>query len=111
MDYEVQHLGCVSRCGVGHGNSVPKPFAAIRSDISSPRSRPNHWPTTISLPGKALDLRPQFLEAFLPHQFLKLTASAEFGVKFLRDQSAQRVETILTAGMPVALCFQKLLGS
>ena len=71
----------------------------------------SHWPTTISLPGKALDLRPQFLEAFLPHQFLKLTASAEFGVKFLRDQSAQRVETILTAGMPVALCFQKLLGS
>ena len=62
-------------------------------------------------PGKPLDLRPQFLEAFLPHQFLKLTAIAEIGVQFLRDQSAQRVEAILTAGMPVAFCFQKLLGS
>jgi hypothetical protein len=30
-------------------------------------------------------------------------------MQFLRDQATQRVEAILTAGMPIAFCFQKLL--
>ena len=65
----------------------------------------------LSLFGKLARSRPQFLEALLPHQFLKLTASAEVRMQFLRDQAAQRVEASLTAGMPVALCFQKPLST
>src|ERR1700693_1910789 len=65
----------------------------------------------LPLRGKPLDLRPELLETFLPHQFLKVTALAEIRVKFLRDQAAQHVEAIVAFAASVALCFQKLLGS
>ena len=84
---------------------------SIQRDFNTTRIRSPLAYDRLSLPGNPLDFRPELLEAFLPHQFLGLAAGAEIRMQFLRDQSAQCVEAILTAGMPVAFRFQKLLGS
>jgi hypothetical protein len=62
------------------------PGRPIGANISSPHlTSAQVTGRPLSLLGKPFDLRPQFLEAFLPHQFLKLTASAEIRMQFLRD--------------------------
>ena len=93
------------------GISVVRPAIAHRS-ISEGRKRRDSRlrPDGLFPLGQPFDLRPQLLEAFLPHQFLKLATIASIRVQFLDDDPAQCIKAILTAGLPVAFRCHLLLG-
>jgi hypothetical protein len=58
---------------------------------------------------KPFDFRPELLEAFLPHQFLKLATIASIRVQFLDDDPAQCIEAILAAALSCS-CFRRHIG-
>ena len=82
---------------------MPHPPLDLAVEAATPKSGRRDWsgsinvqtwslidagrlrPDRLSLLGKPLDLRPQLLETFLPHQFLKVTAGAEIRVQLSSD--------------------------